>query len=966
MSDTNNNKITFKFRKITIKGKEYKYKDVASLSKKLKKTEAETKKLIKENKKISKNKKVFNKVLNDINNLKNNTITIKFNPNKTGSKYSYKNMNLQNNLLLRNIIKQEGYEGQYKIVINNSRTGINHEGIYFIDKNFWKKYKTKFQQDSQFNEWNDNLETGDEVSFAFTKALKIPLKTIKQSFLDGSVSHCLLEPIFQYFNELLDDAKTEGTMKVYKAKTNKIKKYLEIYKDGIPETHIKDLCEDLKIGIEIQQPFCETVLINERSTKPRKTFKYVNSRVNHVERSFNLFSKNNPITKTEDEMKQIKKDCKKELCIYTKGLSTILTKDTYYVKQDDFFETKNEWEYDMGFNGIEIDAKVCKDEMEFIDAGTHFNGTVDFIDTSCYKYSYSNIVVEVPDEPEEPIDVDEEPVTEPIDKMRNIPKNMKHIDITKAYTQFKQFKNYNGFLGLITDFRKIDHYNYKGFYKIVEVNHNNIKDHNLKRILLKLGWFIESNVYTDDELRWFEEIGGTFKVVYGLYGFKFDFDFNEDMTTKKTNGIPYYSKWCGMSTSTNTHKNEYIDIDNAKYLMNLRTENSTEIHYLENDKIAQISTEKPAINNKKHITAFIMAYQRLNLIEQLKKINYDNIVRVCVDGIYYTEPNEPFKIDNIFSDKSEKMTFENDPSDTYLSEILDDVKITNNEPREFYETELHLGAGGCGKTYYNLNDRGIVSNKMVFVAQSYDLANSMKREYPHINISVQARLLATQFKDKFQRYSTIVIDECSMLTEENKEYILENFKGRKIIFMGDLQAQLTPIDGDQMTSKGIQYIKKFTNNYRFKCDKIIKLTDTVRKKINKKLDFKALGIQTITKEELKIKYNHKTDIILRLHNELNKQNKNLKQNYTDEFKSLEKYKITENKKVGDIQYNNGNIVYEKPQKVKYELRHGFTIHSVQGRTYCGNIFIDPLRFDNRLFYTAISRAKYHSQIYLII
>ena len=35
-----------------------------------------------------------------------------------------------------------------------------------------------------------------------------------------------------------------------------------------------------------------------------------------------------------------------------------------------------------------------------------------------------------------------------------------------------------------------------------------------------------------------------------------------------------------------------------------------------------------------HITAFITAYQRLNVLEQLLKIDYDNIIRVCVDGIY--------------------------------------------------------------------------------------------------------------------------------------------------------------------------------------------------------------------------------------------------------------------------------------------------------------------------------------------
>ena len=58
---------------------------------------------------------------------------------------------------------------------------------------------------------------------------------------------------------------------------------------------------------------------------------------------------------------------------------------------------------------------------------------------------------------------------------------------------------------------------------------------------------------------------------------------------------------------------------------------------------------------------------------------------------------------------------------------------------------------------------------------------------------------------------------------------------------------------------------------------------------------------------------------------------------------------------------------ERPEKGRYEKRHGFTIHSVQGETYKGKIFIDIRNmFDLTMLYTAIARAKRSDQIYIIV
>ena len=80
------------------------------------------------------------------------------------------------------------------------------------------------------------------------------------------------------------------------------------------------------------------------------------------------------------------------------------------------------------------------------------------------------------------------------------------------------------------------------------------------------------------------------------------------------------------------------------------------------------------------------------------------------------------------------------------------------------------------------------------------------------------------------------------------------------------------------------------------------------------------------------------------------------------YLQLDKYYITENTQ----QHSNGEIVFNKPDKTKCELRHAYTTHSIQGETAEENLYIDINYITNKkMLYTALSRAKYHNQIHLI-
>ena len=898
---------------------------------------------------------------------------------------------LYSNSLLKTIIRDNNISGNYRILININGNNA-YESNVDINSKFIKDIPQTFQADSDKMKWNQNIKAGDVVHFIFTKEKLLSLKYYQQKFLDGKVSHCLLQPIIEWANEMIAATKSKDVKNRYNAIISKLvgKKpvdkrnkgvigYLEKYKDGIPETELSNFCEDLQIGMDIEQPFNENLLYEYRSVKKCcKVFKFINTRLNHVDFvddsnfrhiKFNsLFKTFEPIPVLKGTMLEFQKQLDKnlEFYVYTKnsyGISSIRSLTNYLILKSDFSNTVREFEQSHiagspALKDCSIDAKKYPELQNFIDLGTHFNGTIDFKETNHLKNE------------------------------SNRPASLKHIDMTQAYTQFKNCQYYDGFMMQITDFRKTDKIVSNGLYYVEDIDLTDCSPKFIE-IMEYVGWFHSYNVYTKEELEALTKYGGKYTITAGCWGSRSEFAFDEKMLSEKETimvgdkeiSIPYYSKWAGMNCMVNEKKNFWMKGD-QKYFKTLNT--TTSIYYADNE--ARIAYDNTYQYNKKHITAQITAYQRLQMLDQMMEMDVSKIIRICCDGIYYEAHD--FKIDKVFSPKT-KITFNNEECEDYLSGIIVSKKdryvdVESLAPfRENYKTEIFDGAGGDGKTYHNLFiDTGFVN--VVYAPHSNKLMSAMSAQYlketgGKLATTNHHRLLNEPYAmTDTAKYCVYVIDECSMLTEKQKEQIMKTIKG-KIIFCGDLSCQCEPVyekrnraeEADmtdeekvdeatnyiQMTYDGIDHIAdQSPKNYRFDDTAQLKAANYLRECIkSKKLsNMGMLPYQVVDKSYVKANYGVK-DIILVSQHKYNDE-------WTQAFKKLEKYKVTNNTR----DYKNGDVVYEKIKNVNTELRHGYTVHSVQGETFTNNIYIDMRSMTSaRIFYTAISRAKYSSQIYLV-
>jgi hypothetical protein len=414
---------------------------------------------------------------------------------------------------------QSKYSGAYNFVYDNTFTIPTN----FTNSKFnTGKWYYEFMVDSNWpNIVAFLLANNIKTRVIITKLLDLPDKKIFQSFREGP-THCVLKPILDYFeNALLNQPSKSQKIKnqtavnnikgkyLKKSKTHK-EGFLDKYEQGIPEKDLQNLCDTLQIGIKIDKPFSKNQYINIRShQKPRKVFKYVNSSIDHTEISRNNhklttndYSEENIIEMDKDQLEKKRIELKENLeyYIYSRnkwGLTTIKTFDAIYRLPNEYLEICKDFDKENNINSFKINALKYPNLQKFINRGSHFNCTIDFQD--------------LPD------------ITNP---------ELRHIDIYKAYTQYKKCKYYDGFLGKITDFRQVDNYKEKGYYFIDNLSFTNA---NKKFVFYnnKLKWFKNNNIYTDAELRFLKDQGATFKVFCGAYGLKTEFSFPDKMIDGK-------------------------------------------------------------------------------------------------------------------------------------------------------------------------------------------------------------------------------------------------------------------------------------------------------------------------------------------------------------------------------------------------------------------------------------------------
>ena len=918
---------------------------------------------------------------------------------------------------IRIIVK---YYGQSTEEIEELKSQFNGGANYVVDtladipQNFTK---TEYNKSNIFKKFIVSsaypnivaylLSLGFRAKIIITKMTELTPSQISQSFADGS-THCLIEPIRYWAGSALAKATSKAGRDKYTSIVNKIigkelKKgkrigYIEKYAGGIPEEELGALCDDLQIAISIEKPFGDKKYLEYKSIKkPLKHFKYLNTRINHVEElTTQSHEDNEGDDYTTEELEELAHELHEEGKHFTfsrnaYGISNIQTLDSTYSITDDYRKAVHGFNEFNHIKGYEIDALKFPELVEFLSLGTHFNGTTDFKELPS---------IDAP--------------------------NLRHIDIKKAYTQYKKSKYYSGFVGKITDFRKVDNYEQKGFYYIEKLDMSNA-DERFAYFNNKMNWFKNYNIYTDTELTFLKDMGCTFSVRFGAYGVKADISFTDELIKgkqvikrvgKDDVKISYYAKCVGQWASLNYEKG-FNMFGEREYFQTL-TDDTVNVQYDEYRKEAHISYDKKSVMTLKHLAGQITAYQRLLLMEQLFAMDYKKIIRVCVDGIYYDD--HEYERHEVFADKTHEMTFSNSPTESYLSSVYDkEIKrMTEDKPdtirgahfmanfrigkeRAHYENEVWLGQGGTGKTYTNVGDCGLI--KCLYVAPSWKLARAMQEEMKNdaganktIDVNVKHRVLYMEYSDKLQeKYNTFLFDEVSQYTEREKNMIMK-IEGKKI-FMGDIGYQLEAVVDYQALGKiyekkgcGIDFYKwckqegytetnhKGFDNYitlktdwRAKdCEKLQDVKKRLRTYIQdgkyqtneKRLALRAEAIEylhkvlpTITRDELRKTYKAHDMILCSTHE--------IKNEYNEMFKDVEKYLIKNNTKL----FSNSEITYEKPPAgVKAEITHGFTIHAIQGETLGHNdrLYIDVRNmFSDRMIYTAVSRARRCEQVFLI-
>jgi hypothetical protein len=766
-------------------------------------------------------------------------------------------------------------------------------------------------------------------------------KFIKQFFKEHSISNCLLEPIKNWAIECRNNAQSKPTYYRYNKIINDVNDYIEKYiNSGVPQDEIINICNKLQVDISVGLPLQkENKLLEVKSDKKAlRTFNFINTKFNHIDLNEIVYDNNIIKLDNETELRKIKNELIKndKFFMYkmNKGKYTsLITLDGKYIIKNDMYETFKNFEIETGLNN----CKICDIEnfelSKFVRDGCHYTGSMKF--------------------------------TNEINEDLKI----SHIDMAKAYANFKKCNYYNGFLGKITDFRKTNKIMGVGLYQVDNINFSQAEE-KIKKLLLKLNIYHNKYIYTSQELYFLKDNNITFDIICGCWGSVIDFDFNNDMLNTKTEeGTPYYSHYCGFINSQFLNTNYFIKSCHNYSEILKYTNYYDGITYDENNNEAIITINKKNNYHLSHINAFITSYQRLNLIEQLLEINLDKIIKINLDAIYYYDCE--IKLKNSFRHKEFKECQLLDYSNSLipLFETINDYKYSNIEVDENFKTKINLGCGGSGKTTKELRDDGYI-NKL-FCPPSWKLArNKEKEEGVSVSVWYYITTKDPEIKNKIlKKYNVLIIDEVSMMTNETKNFILEQFKLCKIIFCGDLGYQLPPIKGEEMTIEGIEKIEYFNNNYRCKCPKLLELLNKCREMIKDKKDLNFINNYII-------KYFKKENRIINIENlkkiyDINDMilcgTNNIKDYYTENFKGkfeLIKLYITSNNR----HYSNGEILItnEKPKGVSSEERYSYTTHSIQGETAYNKLFIDISKmFDERMFYTALSRAKYLEQIYLI-
>jgi len=557
------------------------------------------------------------------------------------------------------------------------------------------------------------------------------------------------------------------------------------------------------------------------------------------------------------------------------------------------------------------------------------------------------------------------------------PKESKLYDHSKSYSRFKECKYYNGFPTVFTDFCKGNFdinfiKSHIGYYMIKDIDYNKCNKNIIKH-LDKLKIF-NHDVFTSVELSFYYDLGVRFNCFVGAYCMeKIDIPrFTDDEIENKKYSI-FIGK-LGMENKYHTYKvftnKEHAEKINCEFGMN------TEIYA--GSKYINIQYPKNNKYNYMHIAGFFTSYSRIQILEQLFLIDYDNVECIEIDGIYTSDKINVINNFRLKPIRENKKVYDDEQfiygrnietRDNYILPELNDYYTDKNI--------YLLGAGGTGKTHWALTKYKNLD--ILYLSKSYILGADKNQEYG-VKCSVFGNFKMNEttvnYRAEFMNKphpSIIFLDEYSMEQDNYYNNVMRtNFPYSRIIIANDITRDGRPyqlclkLNDPKFTIFDDFHVEEFTKNYRFKDQKLLDLCNKMRSYINMKyplLKFVKENFINCSADDVIRDYDYKKDYILCSMREGRKDGTcDYVYEWTRKFDN-DKNLVLVNKDG----YFNGQIVFGTINGIKMERRDAFSFHSVQGKTLkdC-KIYIDLRKiFDMNQIYVAVSRAEYYDQIRII-
>ena len=896
-----------------------------------------------------------------------------------------------------------------------------------------------------------HLQPGDEIR-VFT-AEQLQPRRHAQAMASG-VSHCVFEPMrawahhemaVYHAKEFLE-AKGSKKRNAMQKEKSKFKRYAiacehlaETFRAGVPDDCFQEVVDALPIAtrIIVALPFVKQNMIDVRSKGCCRVFRFTNTRIDHVEMEKVELNEVTLDDKAEEgafecSIEELEEKVAELIESETffhfkkgpKGVRQVSTLEGTYRVDSEFSRTVREFEKETGLDKMKVCAIRQPVLTEMLQRGMHYNlpgvrngklppllqEMVDAEREVRRLLANKEMVLQF-DDVKIPTDAEIEAAQHTaMAKRAEASDEFTCMDIMKSYASFHKCHLYEQekFPSKFTETVKTDRLRGPGVY-LVEAFDWSDADAHLLAECDKLGKpYRDMNQYTRPDLVYLQERGVRFTILEGAWAGghqpHFDFRFSGEPRTETTeatgmyqkdeNGAAFYAKWEGLCNSVN-HNDEMWLHGSRKYFENLLSylpEGSKMQYYDDELQSARLMFPKSSCTHLTHITAYGNAYERIIMLEQLRKMDLDSIVSIDKDGICAKQHDFDYDAD-IWCEK-DLPSFRNEQVDCYVSNLwqvdqVDDAltPLCGDMPcRDLAGCSFHVGPGGGGKTHNNLIDQGLCAP--VFVPPSYELLESKQNEY-----TVSGMVLAValgQNEEKWRRievyHSVIIWDECSMWNEGTLRAALQRFPYHKHIFCGDIGYQLpptknatTPTDAVALTmeyvrKQGIPIIK-YDHSYRIKEEALREICNTLRYMIEngrtpdqqkayvlKKL--RPLGQVLTTVDACVSAFDIHDSILASTHEQCAQYTEQLqKREFLVDGKRVRKFRVGKNAPLP-----NGRIVIgpEAPCKQSSEA-YASTIHAFQGQAVQNKLFIDARRmFDITHWYTAISRAQYLTgQIYVI-